>query len=120
MRFSLKLNSTEKKRGPVKEGAIVKDNDSDRFPVNKSLRDNLHNLQSLSARDEIRGENSTFNNITILRTPKRKKSESIPKQTNKQTVSRLVSKFSGATCSIPGDGGRSLTCTFLIIVDKHI
>ena len=104
-RFSLKLNSTEKKRGPVKEGAIVKDNDSDRFPVNKSLRDNLHNLQSLSARDEIRGENSTFNNITILRTPKRKKSESIPKQTNKQTVSRLVSKFSSATFSMPGGGG---------------
>ena len=105
---SLKLNSTEKKRGPVKEGAIVKDNGSDRFPVNKSLRDNLlnlHNLQSLSARDEIRGENSTFNNITILRKPKRKKSESIPKQTNKQTVSRLVSKFSGATCSMPGCGG---------------
>ena len=87
-RFSLKMNSTEKKVGPVKEGVYLNDeNGSDRISFSKTLKN------TLPARDEIRGENQTFNNIEIVKTPKRK---------NEHTVSKLVHKFSASACNLPG------------------
>ena len=60
-RFSLKLNSTEKKGGPVKEGVSLKcENGSDRFSVSNILKKN-----NLHARDEFCGENYSFNHIEL-------------------------------------------------------
>ena len=84
---------TEKKVGPVKEGVYLNDeNGSDRISFSKTLKN------TLPARDEIRGENQTFNNIEIVKTPKRK---------NERTVSKLVHKFSASACNLTGVDGSS-------------
>jgi hypothetical protein len=88
-RFSLKVNSTEKKEGPVMEGEY--ENDSDRVPISKSF-ENIEN--TVHARNKFRGENNTFNNIElIIKTPKRKK---------ENTVAKLVCRFSDSACNLPG------------------
>ena len=91
-KFNLKVNSTRSKEGTEKEGKYVSDSD----------RQNIHSSSSLSrickntyARDEFRGEKEnekTFNNINIVKTPKRKKAN---------TVSKLVCKFSGNSENLP-------------------
>ena len=88
-KFSLKLNSTEKKEGPEKEGNMKCN--SDRLPTLKSFRnceDKVH------ARDEIRGENVLINSIPVIRTPKRKSD-------NFNSVSNLISKYSDGTTNLP-------------------
>ena len=82
-KFSLKINSTEKKEGPEKEGDV--DKCSDRLPTLKSFtnfNDKIH------ARDEIRGENILINSIPISRTPKRKSDKCF------NSVANLISKYS--------------------------
>jgi hypothetical protein len=85
-KFSLKLNSTEKKEGPEKEGDVK--SCSDRLPTLKSFtnfNDKIH------ARDEIRGENILINSIPVTRTPKRKSDNCF------NSVSNLISKYSDGT-----------------------
>ena len=92
-KFKLKINSSSRKEGTEKEGKRVCD--SNRQNV---LVQNLQSIQNTrsslsSSRDELRGENAkTFNNIDIVKTPKRKK---------ESTVSKLVCKFSGGTENLP-------------------
>ena len=76
--------------GAEKEGEEL--NGSNRISSFKSLNSIL-----LPARNEIREENDTFNNITIIRTPKRKNER-------ESTVSRLVGIFSNNTCNLPNGG----------------
>ena len=68
----MSINSSSRKEGTEKEGKHV--SDSDRQNVQKLQ--NIQNIRSSlpSSRDEFRGENAkTFNNINIIKTPKRKK-----------------------------------------------
>ena len=95
-KFKLKINSSSRKEGTEKEGKRVCD-----LSKQNVLVQNIQNLQCIqntrsslsSSRDEIRGENAkTFNNIDIVKTPKRKK---------ESTVSKLVCKFSGGMEELP-------------------
>jgi hypothetical protein len=87
-KFNLKINSSSRKEGTEKEGKCVSGSDSQ----------NVQNIQNIHSsfpysRDEFRGENGkTFNNIIVVKTPKRKK---------QNTVSKLVCKFSGGTKNLP-------------------
>ena len=74
----------------MKEGVSLKcENGSDSFSVSNILKKNTLNEMSSV------GKKYSFNNIEVIKTPKRKnKSE--------HTVSKLVSKFSASTCNLPG------------------
>ena len=85
------MNSTEKRKG---EGAPLEhDIDSDSYS-SSSFR-NLSTKNFISARDKFRGEkceNESFNNISIIKTPKRKSDSS---------VAVLIGNFSANSCELP-------------------
>ena len=90
-KFKLKINSSSRKEGTEKEGKHVCDSDRQNVQKLQSIQNTRSSLSS--SRDELRGENAkTFNNIDIVKTPKRKK---------ESTVSKLVCKFSGGTEDLP-------------------
>ena len=90
-RFSLKMNSTEKRNV---EGASLEHNIVSDSYFSSSFQ------SFISARDKFRGEkcenakceNESFNNISIIKTPKRKSDSS---------VAILIGNFSANTCELP-------------------
>ena len=98
-KFSLKLNNTDKRNheGVSVEHCSGSDSSSSSNYTPSFLKPSTH------AKSEFQGENetlSTFNNIEIVRTPKRKMKVSV-------SVASLISDFSAGSGNLPGTEGNS-------------